>query len=105
MTYKLETLDRYNNKSHSFRGSGYMPIPCGSLVNSWCPLKKNQTITYSAPFRLVATKSLRNWFEDRIPLYLTIEMTGRNGSGIPLKVPMFRFGLIINLKYRFFNIN
>lgn len=96
MTYKLYT------KNGRIFGSGYMPIPCGSLVNSWCPLKINQTITYSTPFQVEIDDSMREFYEWPLKVYLAIEFFGRNGSE-PSKRPMFRFTLPVTMEFSFSN--
>lgn len=93
MKYKLRFPD-----GKGLYGSGFMPIPCGSLFNSWCPLKKNKTYVYAALFQLVSQNITWSLFGGEIPTYLTIEMFGRNGT-MPMKQPLFRLTVLIKFKF------
>lgn len=90
MTYQIDSLHGTDV------GYGYMPIPCGSLVNGTCPLKKDQTITYSVPFQLVSRYrlwSLMLFTTHR--MYLIIDMYGT----VPLDDPIFRFVVRIDFEF------
>lgn len=84
-------------------GSGFMPIPCGSLVNSTCPMEKDQIITYSAPFQVENYSKVYSVIGDNLHSYLTIEMYGRNGD-VQIETPMFRFILRIVLQFCYLGI-
>lgn len=94
MTYSLRALDAKNNCD-----TGYMPILCGSLVNSYCPLKKNQTITYSVPFQLELNNCEMGFLTSAKKFYLVIELFARIRT-VPSKTPMFRFVTPIKLRIR-----
>lgn len=97
MVYKLYTVPEGEEESILY-GFGDMPIPCGSLVDSWCPFIENKIYTYAVSFELVNNSTVYSYIGQKMKTNFTIEMYGENEL-TTIKEPLFRISTLITFQF------